>query len=467
MLNVTQYFVFLEVLCIAGLIINGIISLFSKSKKTTFIASSILLAIMVFSSAYLNIISLNTVFFNIMHIYAFSSLFVALFAITMLIINTLAYFKSKNYQDINLLLGLSFAAMFIVSTSISILSIFIGLELLTVSTTFMILLEGKNKIEAAIKLFILGTVSVAIFTLAIAMLLPYNSTMQLVPAIQNQTLGGITLLILSMLLFAVALGFDTALFPFNLWIPDVYEGASTFITSMLAGVNKKVAFVAMIEIFILVFLAYKSTFSSLFVILAIVTMFFGNLIALTQKNVKRMLAYSSISQAGYILIGLAAASQYGIEASIFYMIAHSFMIIGAFTIVMWLESNEIHNIDDYNGLSSRNGFAAASFAIIMLSMAGIPPLIGFTGKFLLFSSAVTQNLAILAVIGTINSFISIYYYSRIINAMYLKNKGTYIPMEKYIMIVIALVLLVVVIFGVYPQPLISIASKASASLFGF
>ena len=204
----------------------------------------------------------------------------------MLLVNILAYVKAKDYTDLSFFLSLSFTGMFIVTTALSILALFVGLELLSLATSFMIHFEGKNKIEAAIKFFILSSVSVAIFAFALSMLLPYNAMLTLTPASMNPNVTGTALILLSIALFAVAFGFDAGLFPFNLWIPDVYEGAPTYITSMLAGINKKVAFVAMIEVFFFVFLAYSSTFSIIFVVLAILTMFFGNLLALTQENIR-------------------------------------------------------------------------------------------------------------------------------------------------------------------------------------
>jgi NADH-quinone oxidoreductase subunit N len=445
---------------------TGICASFSKSKRNWFIASTILLAIIAVTSIYLLLSNSILVIFDLIRIYPFSSLFIALFAVTMLLVNILSYAYSKDYLNLLFLLSLSFAGAFIVATAISILSILIGLEMLAITTAFAMLFEGKHRIEAAVKFFILSSISVAILTFALALLIPFNSQLTLTPAIQNANLSGTALILLSMALFAVAFGFDTALFPFNLWVPDVYQGAPTYVTSMLSGVNKKVAFVALIEVFFFVFLAYKSTFSLIFVILAIFTMFFGNLAAFVQKNVKRLFAYSSISQAGYILVGIATVTQFGLEASIFYIIAHAFMIIGAFAIIMWLESKNIKTIDEYGALNSKNTFAAASLTILMLSMAGIPPLIGFAGKFLLFSSAISSGMVILAGVGILNSFISIYYYAKIMSSMYSKKQAKALKMDHYIMAVVIIALVVVIVFGIYPQPLINIAAIASKAVLG-
>ena len=466
MYPIAQYFIYLILLCIGLFIASALGSTFSKNRKSQFIISSVLLAIITICSVYLLLVNYNATVFNLIHIYAFSSLFIMLFSITMLLVNILSYSRAKDYADLSFFLSLSFTGMFIVTTAVSILALFIGLELLAVATAFMILFEGKNKIEAAIKFFILSSVSVAIFAFALALLLPYNAQLTLTPASMNPNVTGTVLILLSIALFAAAFGFDVALFPFNLWVPDVYEGAPTYITSMLAGVNKKVAFVALIEVFFFVFIAYSSTFSIIFIVLSVLTMFFGNLIALTQENIKRLFAYSSISQAGYILIGISSATQFGLEASIFYIIAHSFMIIGTFAIVMWLESKNIKTVSDYTGLDSRNRFAAAALTLFMLSMAGIPLLIGFDGKLLLFLSAINANLLLLTIFGIINSFISIYYYAKVINAMYTRKVQKKLSIDPYIAVVVIITLAVVIGFGIYPQPLINLATIASKAVFG-
>ena len=179
--------------------------------------------------------------------------------------------------------------MVMVSASVSLLSVFLGLELISVSTSFMIMLGGKRNMEAAVKLFVLSSVSIAVFSFALALIFPYNPGLMLNQFIQNINVGGSYLVTLAMLLFAAAMAFETALFPFNFWVPDVYQGSPGNVTALLAGVNKKAAFAAFMLIFFLVFAAQKSMVSMVFMILSIATMLFGNIIALVQDDVKRML----------------------------------------------------------------------------------------------------------------------------------------------------------------------------------
>ncbi len=267
------------------------------------------------------------------------------------------------------------------------------------------------------------------------------------------------------ILFIAALGMDSSIFPFNVLIPDVYEGASAYATSMLGGINKKMGFAALIQIMILVFITDSQAFL-LIAILSVLTMFYGNITAILQKNVKRMLAYSSISQAGYILIGIAVSTPSGIAASLFQIFSHMFLFIGVLAIIAWLESRNRTKIDDYIGLHEDNKFAALALSIMLFSMIGLPFTTGFVGKFLIFLSAVNANMVWLAVIGIINSVISVFYYAKIIIASYTsKAVPKKAGMDTQTKTVIAVCLIITVIFGILPQPVISIASSAGTFLF--
>ncbi len=451
----------------ALLVASAITSVLKKSRNTQFLFSTVLFAMV--SGLALVMLSTGTSFVLLgsLNFYPFSLFFMMLLSAGMMLVNTLSYRYSNDYTSLSLLASFAFVGMIMVSASISMLAIFLGLELISVSTSFMIMLGGKRNMEAAVKLFLLSSLSMAAFSFALALIFPYNPGMMLNPFIQNINVGGSYLVTLAMLLFAAAMAFETALFPFNLWVPDVYQGSPGNVTAMLAGINKKVAFAAFMLIFFLVFAAYRSMFSAIFLVLSIATMLFGNLIALVQEDVKRLFAYSSIAQAGYIMIGMAAATQFGVEASLFQIFAHSFMIIGAFSIILWLESLNLRTINDYTGLGGRNRYAAATLTILMLSMAGIPPLLGFYGKFLLFSSAIDANLIVLAMFGVVNSFISIYYYAKVISAMYTKKPSEKIKTEKLALAVALIAVIVIMVLGLYPQPLIAAATEAAKSITSF
>ena len=446
------------------LVVSAMVSALKKSRDVQFLFSTLLFAAISVLALCMLSVGASGVLLGALNFYPFSLFFIMLLSAGMMLVNTLSYRYSNDYASLSLLACFAFVGMVVVSTSISMLSIFLGLELVSVSTTFMIMLGGRKNVEAAVKLFVLSSVSIAVFSFALALIFPYNPNLMLNQSIQNVNVGGGYLIMLAMVLFAAAMAFETALFPFNLWVSDVYQGSPGNVTALIAGINKKVSFAAFMLIFFLVFAVYRSMFSAMFMLLSIATMLFGNLVALAQEDVKRLFAYSSIAQAGYIMIGMAAATQFGVEASLVQIFTHSFMIIGAFSVVLWLESLNIRTMDDYTGLGGRNKYAAITLTILMLSMAGIPPLLGFDGKFLLFSSAIDSNLSVLAALGVLNSFISVYYYARLMSAMYAKKQNERIKTERFALAVALIAVIVIVVLGLYPQPLISAAAAAAKSI---
>ena len=445
------------------LLASSIASLFHRRKFIAFSINTALFVVIAVLSLVSMLVGVSYTLPGAINLNAFSELFTMLFSFLLALINILAYPRSEHFDAFSVFISLAFFGMFFVSSAASLLEIALGLEMVSLPTVFIIIAEGKNRVASAIKLFVLGVISITVFVFAVTLIFPYSPSLYMTAI---QTGQGTTpyLLLLATVLFIASLGIETAQFPFNLWIPDVYQGAPGFATAMLAGVNKKVAFVALMEILFIVLIAFKAVFSPILVILSIVTMFFGNLVAMTQTNVKRMFAYSSISQAGYITIGLTVATQYGITASLFQIIAHAFMIIGAFSIVLWLEERGLHTIEDYSGMFYSNGIATVALTIFMLSMAGVPPLMGFYGKFLLFSSAASSNQVYLAVIGIVNSIISIYYYGRLINSVFVKREKRKQRMGVSIAAVVAITVFLVVAFGIYPQPVVRLATLAASAL---
>ncbi len=448
------------------LVAMSMAAVLTRSKSTAFVSSSAILAIDAVISTYLLSANIDTLVFGAFRVYGFSMLFAFLSSLTLLLVNALSYRYSNAYAENLLMLCFVFSGAVLAPAASTLLLLLVCLELMAVPTILMMLLSGKYQLESAVKFFIMGAVSISVLSFALVLISPYSAQMGVSVLGVNPNISGNALIVLALVLFVVALGFGAEVFPFNLWVPDVYEGAQSYVSAMLSSVNRTVAFVALLEILFVVFAAYKTTFSSIALGLSVMTMFFGNLAALGEKNVKRLFAYSSISQTGYLLIGLAAASLFGIEASIFQIIAHAFMIIGAFAIVLWLESNNLKTLSDYGGLNGRNKFAAASLTLLVLSMAGMPPLMGFMGKFLLFSSAIDSKLLALALIGILNSFISMFYYARLVSAMYSTKGHAAIKTEPVVAAVVLSALVILLVFGVYPQPIIAVAQIASKALLG-
>lgn len=396
--------------------------------------------------------------YNILTVNAFSLFFAMIFTLGILLVNVLARATDSHYSNFGFFSSVALVGMYLVAFANSLPGVFIGLELVSFPTIFAILLSKRVAIEAAVKLFILSAVAMALFSFGMVAVYGGISTIFFVGAS-----GGIMLMLLALVLLVVALSFEAALFPFNLWVPDVYQGASTHVTAMLGGINKKVGFVALIEVLFLLFISYQRYFSGILYVLAILTMFYGNVVALAQKNVKRLLAYSSIAQAGYIAIGLAVGTQYALEAMVFQILSHMLMFIGAMSVVMFMESRNRNEINDYIGLYKENRFVAFCFTIILISLLGIPFTMGFVGKFLLFSSAVYGNMVLLAILGIVNSVISLYYYIRIVVAIYTdKLNAEYASVNPNVYAVILFCAFFILLFGIYPNPIISVAAAASS-----
>ena len=462
-----EYFGYALFALLALLAIASMSAPFHRRKRLSFVLGAAILAAIALAASYLFSSGSSFYLLSIFRIYSFSMLFTGLFSILLLLVMVLSYNSSANFDSFFMMFGFAALGIIMVPMASSLIGLLLSLELASIPTIFMIAINGKRFIESSVKLLIMSGIAISILVFGMALIFPYDAQLSLVQiSSASGLINGSYLTLLALVLFIGGLSIEAALFPFNLWVPDVYEGAPTNMSAMLSGINKKVALIAMMEISFAMFAAYSSTYITIFMVLSIFTMFFGNLAAMVQKSVKRLLAYSSISQAGYILVGFAAASQYGLEASIFQMITHSFMIIGAFAVIMFLENQGIKTIDEYRGMSSRNRYLSIALSLLLLSMAGVPPLMGFDGKFLLFTSAIKSNLLALAFIGILNSFISIYYYGKVIIAMYQPRKEERIIAPKAIIAVIFIALFVIIIFGMYPQPIIGIAGKAASALLG-
>ncbi|MEM0154220.1 MAG: NADH-quinone oxidoreductase subunit N [Methanothrix sp.] len=449
---------------LVALIASGLATAMHKNKRLSFISNTVILLLILVFGIYYSAFSISFNSVSLYHIYPFSSFLLVLFSLALLVVNTAALHLDQKYTKFGIMLPILSVGILSVGMAASLLTIIVSIELMTVPTILLIAFNGKQFAEPATKLFLMAAISIAVLAFAITLIFPYDSGLSLSQA-TSSSIGSQYFLILALVLLVASLSTEAALFPFDLWIPDVYQGSPNSVSPLLAGINKKVAFVALIEITFVVFSGQKAEISLIFEVLAILTMFFGNLGAMVQTNVKRMLAYSSISQAGYIMVGLAAFSTFGLEASLFQIFAHSFMIIGAFVLAGFLATEGLNSINDYSGLYGRSGFLAFSLTIMMLSMAGIPGLIGFVGKFLLFSSAISSGLIALAFIGIINSFLSIYYYGRLISNIYSARSHKTMHVPKAIYLPILVTVIIIIALGIYPMPLIYLAHSAASSLF--
>jgi NADH-quinone oxidoreductase subunit N len=273
------------------------------------------------------------------------------------------------------------------------------------------------------------------------------------------------ILLLGLGLLVVGFGFKAALAPFHIWTPDVYEGAPVPITAYLAVASKAAAIVTFLRILYQVLPDLSGSWQQLLWISAVLTMIIGNLGALTQSNIKRMLAYSSIAHAGYLLVGLTAHSLLGAQGVLFYLMAYAFMNLGAFAVVQFVanQNERFIEIKDYAGVGFRYPFLGFSLSVFLISLAGIPLTAGFTGKLFLFSAAVQREMYWLVVIAVLASAVGVYYYLRVLVFMYMREADVEVPavgLPVLARIVIVIMVLGTLYLGVFPGSLLNVVSEA-------
>jgi NADH-quinone oxidoreductase subunit N len=345
---------------------------------------------------------------------------------------------------------------------------FVALEVSSISSYILAGYRRDSKIsdEAAMKYFLLGSFASAFFLYGIALVYGASGT-TILPRVDASLMNG-TLLTLGLALIFVGLGFKVAAAPFQLWTPDVYEGAPAPVTAMMSTGPKAAAFALFLRILMVVAHAGSIWFWVIW-ISAVLTMFMGNLAAIAQTSVKRMLGYSSIAHAGYILVAFAARNEIGTAAVLFYLAAYALMKVGAFTTVAWLggTGERYLDLDDYAGLAHSRPVTAACLSIFLLSLLGLPVTAGFLGKFYIFDAALRSHLVWLAVLLAINSVVGAYYYLRVIVAMYMREPKRIFSNEKIPAGVAAVLTLAVagtIYLGLFPNRIMDLATQAAAML---
>src|SRR6476469_9104701 len=361
--------------------------------------------------------------------------------------------------------------MMVMAAGIDLISIFIGLE--TMAVSFYILAgfikPSQRSNEAAVKYFLLGAFSLGILLYGMSLMYGLSGTTNLrlmAAAFAGQEQD--PRLVLAVILVVAGVGFKIAAVPFHMWAPDVYEGAPTPVTAFLSVGSKAASFAMLIRIFVEGLPAMAPDWRLLFWVLSIATMTVGNVAAVTQTNVKRMLAYSSIAHAGYVLIGIVAGTARGITATLVYLMIYAFMQLGAFAVIVLLRRRDVQGdeLKDFSGLAFRNPFAAFAMLLFMLSLGGIPPTAGFMGKFWLFSAAIDAHYYWLAVIGVLNSAVSLYYYIRIVVFMYVKREtmGSEPTASPSLSLVLAVAVAATLVLGLYPKVLFEVAESSARTL---
>ena len=368
------------------------------------------------------------------------------------------------------LLLLATTGMLLMVSGASLLSIWISLELLALSSYILagyFKLETRSN-EAAMKYFILGALSSGVLLYGISLLYGATGTFQLSLLAERTPaafVAGGLLVPAGWILLTVGLFFKVAAVPFHVWTPDVYVGAPTPVTGFLAAASKAASFAILVRILFQGLPALVIEWQVVVAAVSVLSMVWGNLAALTQTNVKRMLAYSSIAHAGYVLMGVLAANEDGLWAVMFYLLAYSLMTLGAFGLVILLERREYagETYADYAGLAARHPALAAMMLVFMLSLTGIPPTGGFFGKLYLFAAAIESGWTWVAVVGVLTSAISLYYYMGIVVQMYLKDREADTPAPLRAPGLVAAVgfcAVVTVLLGLLPGRIVELAQAS-------
>jgi NADH-quinone oxidoreductase subunit N len=375
-------------------------------------------------------------------------------------------------SEYHALLLFSIAGQCLMAAAGDLIMIFIGLEISSISSYVLAgyLRDDKRANEAALKYFLLGSFATAFFLYGVALVYGSTGTVNLAAvraAIAGPTAPDPIIISVAAALMLVGLGFKVSAAPFQMWAPDVYQGAPTPITGFFSTGPKAAAFAIFLRIFMTAFEPIGGNWWPLIWISALLSMTIGNFAALLQSNIKRMLAYSSIAHAGYVLVALTAHSDTGTAAAMFYLAAYAFMNLGAFAAVSYLSGRgeRYQSIDDFAGLAQKQPLAAAMLTIFMFSLIGVPLTGGFFGKFYIFKAALQSHLVWLTVLGLLNSAVGAYYYLRILVVMYMHEPGEATAKAEPLTVGLRAALILPAIgtlfLGIFPNWILEFADKSS------
>lgn len=416
----------------------------------------------------------------------FKLIFVATTAFVILIIYRSKEFASAGITEIIIFLLTITLGMMMLSSSINLLMIYISMETISLLSYVLVGYKIANRpsSEAALKYVLFGGVASGIMLFGMSYYYGMFGTLNLFEIREAISTSSIDLLsfpiLFANILIIAGFGFKIAMVPFHMWCPDVYEGAPTPVTAFLSIGPKAAGLAVLIRFIMTVFEAPGGLFMEVFdiirmpellAVLSILTMTLGNLAAIPQNNLKRLLAYSSIAHAGYLLMGLAALSREGVEAVLFYLPIYLFMNLGAFLVVIAIrDATGSEDISAYKGLGKKSPYISIAMAVFLFSLTGLPPLAGFLGKFYLFAAVIKKQMYILATIGVINSVISLFYYTRVIKAMFLADDS--VVQQNHSLKFCNLYAILAAIFVVgnvalifYFEPLIKIVRSSALTIF--
>ena len=382
------------------------------------------------------------------------------------------YFQRERIDrfEYPILIVLCTVGMLVMASANDLISLYLGLELQSLAAYVIAAFhrDDVKSTEAGLKYFVLGALSSGMLLYGASLVYGFTGTVSfpgIVTALDGPSSFGI---VLGIVFVAAGVAFKLAAVPFHMWTPDVYEGSPTPVTAFFGSAPKIAAMAMTVRVFIGAFPDVTAVWQQIIIFVSIASMALGSFAAIGQRNIKRLMAYSSIGNVGYALIGLAAGSEEGIRGVVIYMIIYLAMTLGAFAVLLSMRRKDqmFETIDDLSGLSRTHPWLAFCLAAMMFSLAGIPPLAGFFAKFYVFAAAIKAGLVTLAVVGVVTSVVGAFYYLRLVKVMYFDEaKAPYERIPPGSAIVLGVSSAVVVLFFLVPAPLVAAAGDAAKSLF--
>ncbi len=414
-----------------------------------------------------------TAFGGTLTVDGFSIFFNWIFLAASLVVAVLSYkyleIEGEHHGEYYGLILLANCGMFFLATGTDLITLFIGLELMALCFYIMVgfLRRDKRSNEAALKYMLLGAFSSGFLVYGFSVLYGLSGSTRLrdIASAISQRDPWDPVVFLALATTTVGLLFKISAVPFHMWAPDAYEGAPTTITAYLSVGSKAASFAFLLRLFMGPLASARDVWVPLLSLVAILTLTVGNLAAITQSNVKRLLAYSSIAHAGYMLLGLIAGNDTGIKGIAVYILVYTFMNLGAFAVLVALRRREIagEDIDDLSGLMHKSPGYAVLMLIFMISLAGIPPTAGFLGKYYIFLSLIETGHYYLAAIGALYAAVAAYYYFRIVKSMFIAEETDKAPMASSFGVRVALALtgIMTLVVGIYPEPFLRLAQSST------
>jgi NADH-quinone oxidoreductase subunit N len=376
--------------------------------------------------------------------------------------------ERENHGEFYSLILFATMGMMFMAGAVDLVTLYIGLETMAIATYVLVgfLRSNQRSNEASMKYFLLGAFSSGILLYGMSLLYGIAGSTRFDDIAEALSRRPITdpIALMAMITLSAGMFFKVAAVPFHQWTPDAYEGAPTSITAFMSVAVKAASFAMMVRIFMIAIYPLRPQWVAIMAAVSVMTMTVGNIAAITQSNVKRLLAYSSISHAGYILIGFIAGNETGLTAVGLYLLIYTFTNIGAWAVIVALRRKDVigEHIDDMAGLFFKHPAAAVLMLIFLLSLAGIPPTAGFIGKYYLFAAAIETGHNVLAVIAVLNAAISLYFYLRIVVSMFMRDatEKTGLTFAPGVTMALGVALIFTLLIGIYPDPFIALARHA-------